>query len=461
MPGPGTHTSFAEDRAFGKSLRGKIRRSEHGKFTPTERDPVAIIEKQNETRLQQFVPVRIGRMLQSKFAYYRGTAANMAFDLSDEPRTDVHVVACGDAHIANFGLFAAPDRRVLFDLNDFDEAGLAPWEWDVKRLAASVEVGYRHRGFTPEQARAGCLAAVRSYRERLGELAEHSTTERYFRRAEMEDIKNMAVDETGRKLIEKTVKKAQGRTSEKVLGKIVTTTHDGKQRIQDQPPILEHFEAVVSRAQIQHVYDRYKETLRPDVALLLSGFELVDYAHRIVGVGSVGTRCVILLLVGPQNEPIFIQLKEADPSVLETWGGMAPSPLPGLGDRSATSNGYRVVSTQQVLQAASDPFLGWVEDVRGVDYYARQFRDMKGSADLEALTVSQYQNYGLMCGALLARAHSQSPGWGAIQGYLGSSDSFDRAIADWSSSYADQAELDFEALEEAVKSGRLPCDAGV
>jgi uncharacterized protein (DUF2252 family) len=453
--------TLAEDRALGKSLRGKIKRSEHSVFTPTDRDPVAIIEKQNETRIQELVPVRIGRMLQSRFAYYRGTAANMAFDMSKESRTEIQVISCGDAHVANFGLFAAPDRRVLIDLNDFDEAGPGPWEWDIKRMAASIEVGYRHRGFTPEQAEAACMAAVRSYRTRLAELTELSATERYFRRAEVGDIQNMAADERGRKLISKTVKKARGRTSEKVLGKIVTTTEDGRPRIQDQPPILQHFEHIMSRDEIRQVYDRYKASLRPDIALLLSGFELVDYAHRVVGVGSVGTRCVIILLIGPQDEPIFIQLKEADKSVLETWGGIRPSPLPGLGDRAAPSNGYRVVSTQQVLQAASDPFLGWIEDVRGVDYYVRQFRDMKGSADLETLTVTQFQNYGAICGALLARAHSQSPGWAAIPGYLGGSDIFDRAVASWSRSYADQAELDFEALEKAVKSGRLPAETGV
>ncbi|MBK5231388.1 MAG: DUF2252 domain-containing protein [Thermoleophilia bacterium] len=461
MAEPGSFPTLDDDRKRGRALRSEIKRSAHGKFHPTQRDPVWIIEQQNESRIQQLVPVRIGRMLQSRFAYYRGTAATMAFDLSKESNTDVNVIICGDAHAANFGLFAAPDRRVLFDLNDFDEAGPGPWEWDVKRLVTSIEVGYRHRGFTPEQAEAACLTAARTYRTRLAELTELSTAERYFKRAEMDDISAMAVDERGRKLIAKTVKKASRRTSEQVLGKIVTTTEDGKPRIQDQPPILQHFEDVMSRDEIQQVYDRYLQTLRPDIALLLSNFELVDYALRVVGVGSVGTRCAILLLIGPQGEPLFIQLKEADKSVLETWGGVPPAPLAGLGGSHEPSNGYRVVSTQQVLQAASDPFLGWIGDVRGFDYYVRQFRDMKGSADLDTLTVTQFENYGAICGALLARAHSQSPGWAAITGYLGNSDSFDRAVASWSKSYADQAERDFEALEQAVKSGRLPAETGV
>lgn len=461
MPVPDSFPSLADDQAFGRSLRSKIKRSAHGKFKPTSRDPVWIIETQNESRLQELVPVRIGRMLQSRFAYYRGTAATMAFDLSKETCSQIQVIGCGDAHVANFGLFAAPDRRVLFDLNDFDEAGPCPWEWDVKRLVASIEVGYRHNGFTAKQSESACLMAVRHYRARLAELTEMTATERYYARVEIETIQAAAFDEAGRKAIEKTVKKAKRRTSEQVLAKITTSETDGELRIKDQPPILRHFDDVASREEVQRVFDRYTQTLRPDIALLLSRFRLADYALRVVGVGSVGTRCFILLLIGPQDEPLFIQLKEADTSVLETWGGIPAEPLAGLGGSHAPSQGYRVVSAQQVLQASSDPFLGWIGDVRGVDYYVRQFRDMKGSADLDALTPQQFENYGAVCARLLARAHSQSPGWGAIQGYLGNSDSFDKAVAKWSRSYADQAERDYEALEQAVKSGRLPAETGV
>ncbi|MGK2931559.1 MAG: DUF2252 domain-containing protein [Solirubrobacterales bacterium] len=461
MSDPRTFATLAEDRARGRALRSEIKRSAHKEFRAAQRDPVWIVEKQNESRLEELVPVRIGRMLQSRFAYYRGTAATMAYDLSKESRTGIHVAICGDAHASNFGLFAAPDRRVLFDLNDFDEAGPGPWEWDVKRLVTSIEVGFRHRGFTQEQARSACLTAARTYRTRLGELTELSATERYFKRAELDQVRTMAADEAGRKLIAKTVKKASRRTSTQVLGKIVTTTEDGKPRIQDQPPILQHIDHVYPLDQIQEIYDRYKLTLRPDIALLLSRYRIADYAFRVVGVGSVGTRCVILLLSGPMGEPLFLQIKEADKSVLETWGDIPQAPLPGLGSSHVPSNGYRVVSTQLVLQAASDPFLGWIGDVRGVDYYVRQFRDMKGSADLDSLTASQFENYGAICAAVLARAHSQSPGWAAIVGYLGNSDVFDKAVASWSKSYADQTERDLEALEGAVKSGRLPCETGV
>lgn len=461
MAASGSHPTFAEYRRRGRALRSEFKRSAHGKFLPVSRDPVWIIEKQNESRIDQLIPVRIGRMLQSPFAYYRGTAAVMAFDLSKESRTGIQVISCGDAHLANFGLFAAPDRRVIFDLNDFDESGPAPWEWDVKRLIASIEIGCRHNGFTREQTTTACLRAAREYRTRMATLAGMTALERYYFRVEFEDLADKAANREGRKIMEKALKKARGRTSEKVLTKIVTTHKDGERRIADQPPILQHVDHVASHEEIQAVLDRYLLTVRPDIALLLSRFRLVDYALRVVGVGSVGTRCLILLLVGPQDEALFLQVKEADSSVLETWGGIPPEPLPGLGSSHAPSNGFRVVSAQQVLQASSDSFLGWVGDVRGVDYFVRQFRDMKGSADLDALNPSQFENYGAVCAALLARAHSQSIGWSAIPGYLGSSDTFDRAVANWSKSYADQTEKDFAALEDAVKSGRLPAEKGV
>jgi len=451
----------ADVQAYGKSLRTKVKRSSHARFEPVDRDPVKIIEEQNETRVEQLIPVRIGRMLQSGFAYYRGTAANMAFDLSKESRTDIHVIGCGDAHASNFGLFAAPDRRVLFDLNDFDESGPIPWEWDIKRLAASIEVGFRHRGFTAQQSEQACRACVASYRNSLAQLSEKTALERYYFRIEMSDMLEMAQNEAGVKIIKKTVKKAEGRTSQRVLSKITTAQDGGEPQIVDQPPILQHVKDLIGMEEVQEIFDRYRGTLRPDINLLLSKFRLVDFALRVVGVGSVGTRCFIMLLIGPKGEAIFIQLKEAMPSVIETYGGIAPNRLSGLGDTFPPSQGYRVVSTQQVLQAASDPFLGWVGDVRGSDYFVRQFRDMKGSADLDQLTPTQFERYGMVCAGLLARAHSQSPGWAAIQGYLGSSDVFDRSVASWCKSYADQIERDFDALQAAVKSGRLPCETGV
>lgn len=452
-------SSTFEARAWGKSLRADTPRSRHGEFEAADRDPVAIIERQNRSRLQDLIPVRIGRMLESPFAFYRGTAAVMAHDLSNEARTGAFVVSCGDAHIANFGFFASPDRRLLFDLNDFDESAPAPWEWDVKRLAGSVTIGYRHNGFSDEQAREATRAAVWSYRSTLRELHEMSALERYYYRVEYEDLEALA---TGERLeqLRKVSRKARKKNSQRVLHQITTTDQDGTPRIVDQPPILQHF-TEMDRTQVDHVIERYMKTLRPDLNLVFSKFHMVDYALRIVGVGSVGTRCVITLMLGPSGIPLFLQLKEAQPSVLETYGRINPMPIRGLGDRDRKLEGYRVVSCQQVLQAASDPFLGWVRTRTGVDYYVRQFRDMKGSVDLESLHQDGFIAYGMLCGRLLARAHGQSPGSAAIVGYLGQSEVFDNAIADWAKQYADQSERDYEALEAAVGNGRLPAERGI
>lgn len=449
----------AEILAFGKSLRKRTPRSEIGRFVTGSRDPIGIIEDQNETRLQDLVPVRIGRMLQSPFAYYRGTAGPMAADLAGEPRTGFLVTGCGDAHIANFGLFAAPDRRVIFDMNDFDEAGPCPWEWDVKRMACSIELAFRDRGFRPDQAEAAVLTAVRSYREAMRSLADLSAIDRYYTRVEIETLMAGARTKKGRKSLERGLRKASKKTSERVLEKITVETDSGQRKIIAQPPILQPIEGLDQ--QVEQGFQRYLRTLQADRALLLSQFRLVDYALRVVGVGSVGTRCFILLLLSPADAPLFLQLKEAGPSVLETYGGIAPRPLVGLGDRDAEMPGYRVVTSQQVLQAASDPFLGWVRGDAGVEYYVRQFRDMKGSADFSTMEADQLENYGALCGGLLARGHSQSPGGIGISSYMGKSDRLDRLIADWSRAYADQTEKDFEAFEKSVENGRFPVERGV
>ena len=451
--------STAEARAWGKSLRAAMPRTRHRELRPVDRDPVAIIEKQNASRLQDLIPVRIGRMLESPFAFYRGTAAVMANDLADEARTDIFTVSCGDAHIANFGFFASPDRRLLFDLNDFDESAPAPWEWDVKRLAGSVMIGSRHNGFTEEQALEATRAAVRSYRVTMRELHEMSALERYYFRVEYDELEASATGE-GLEQLHKLNRKAHRKNSAEVLRQITTTDEDGTPRIVDQPPILQHF-TEMDRAEVGHVIERYMKTLRPDLSLVFSKFRMVDYALRIVGVGSVGTRCAIALMLGPSDFPLFLQLKEAQPSVLETWGRINPMPVRGLGDRDRRLEGYRVVSCQQVLQAASDPFLGWVRTRKGVDFYVRQFRDMKGSVNLDALPAEVFLSYAILCGRLLARAHSQSPGSAAVAGYLGQSEVFDEAIADWAKEYADRSERAFEALEEAVRTGRLQAERGV
>jgi uncharacterized protein (DUF2252 family) len=434
-------------------------RTRHRELHYSDRDPVAILEKQNVSRIQNLIPVRIGRMLESPFAFYRGTAAVMANDLADEARTGVFAVSCGDAHVANFGFFASPDRRLLFDLNDFDESAPAPWEWDVKRLAGSVMVGSRHNGFSEEQALEATRAAVWSYRTTIRELHEMSALERYYFRVEYEELEAAATGE-GLDRLHKLNRRAHRKNSAEVLRQITVTDEDGVPKIVDQPPVLQHF-TEMDRGEVEHVIERYVKTLRPDRNLVFSKFRMVDYALRVVGVGSVGTRCAIALMLGPSDAPLFLQFKEAQPSVLETWGRISPMPIRGLGDRDRRLEGYRVVSCQQVLQAASDPFLGWVRTRTGVDFYVRQFRDMKGSVNLDALPEDVFLRYGVLCGRLLARAHSQSPGSAAIAGYLGQSNVFDGAVAGWAKDYADRSERDFEALEHAVKTGRLQAERGV
>lgn len=462
-----TTSTVQESRAQGKELRSTIARSAHAAVGPAERDPVAILATQHASRLAGLIPVRIGRMLQSPFAYYRGTAAVMAHDLSTGPRTGVEVVSCGDAHVSNFGLFASPERRLLFDLNDFDEAGNAPWEWDVKRLAASVYVGGRDIGMSEAACTDAAEAAVRAYRESLARLYELSALERYYYQVDAEQLTGLTAA-GNRAVVRKTVKKARSRTSEQVLAKIVTTEADGRWRIADQPPITRHVDHATV-AELQLLFERYRATLRQDVALLLSQFTLADFVLRVVGVGSVGTRCYVIMFVGPQNEPLFLQAKEAQPSVLATYGGLPdalPDGVPGTGEPH--TQGHRVVAAQRILQAQSDPFLGWITGWAGeaanrprVDYYWRQFRDMKGSVDLATLTPAQFTAYGVLCGGLLARAHSQSPGGAVVRGYLGQSDAFDRAVARWSRGYADQCEADYAALAAAVQSGRLPVEHGI
>ncbi|MEE1621275.1 DUF2252 domain-containing protein [Zafaria sp. J156] len=445
-----------DDRAAGKAARALVPRRAHVAFGVPPRDPVEILEAQHATRDPELVPIRIGRMLETPFAYYRGSAAVMAHDLARDTATGFHVVACGDAHAANFGLFASPERRLVFDLNDFDEAYPGPWEWDVKRLAASLWLSGRNNGHSEGRCREAAEAAARSYRTSLGRLASLGALERYYFQVEADALPKMA---------RPAARKARGRTSEQVLAKLATASDGGRERIVDQPPLVRH-PRVRDMERMEGLFRDYRAVLRPDVALLLAQYELVDYALRIVGVGSVGTRCFIVLLRGPQGEPLFLQAKEAGASVLQTHGRVADVPWAVERQITTLGQGRRVVAAQRILQAQSDPMLGWVagvagEDGRRRDYYIRQFRDMKGSFALERLTAGESEEYGAVCGALLARAHIQSPGAAFIAGYLGSSSVYEESVARWARRYADLAEADHAALGEAVRSGRLPAETGV
>jgi uncharacterized protein (DUF2252 family) len=456
--------TLAASRAAGRELREAVPRRTHAELRLPDRDPVAVVAEQNADRIPALVPLRVGRMLESPFAWYRGTAATMAADLRAAPRTGVTVVACGDAHVANFGLFASPERRVVFDLNDFDEAGDGPWEWDVKRLAASMHVAGRDKGMTEEQCGEAARLAVRGYREALDEALSLGALERFAFQVEVEAVEPM-LEDAGREELRRTVRKAQRRTSEQVVRRITTRTADGRMRIVDQPPVTQHVDHATPE-QVATLFERYREPLRADVRALLGQFSLVDHVLRVVGVGSVGTRCYLVLLEGPAGEPLVLQVKEAVPSVLATYGGMAdalPAGLVPAGDVPA--QGRRVVAAQRILQAHSDPFLGWTTVDAGegftgrrVDFYWRQFRDMKGSVELDRLTPVQLARYGGFCGRVLARAHSQSPGARVVHGYLGRSEAFDDAVAAWARAYADVVEQDHARLGAAVARGALPAE---
>ncbi|MGJ3191003.1 DUF2252 domain-containing protein [Paenarthrobacter sp. FR1] len=455
-----------QDRAKGKAARQSLPRSAQGIFLTPERNPVAILEEQHASRVAHLVPVRVGRMLQTPFAFYRGAAAVMAGDVSLGQTSGHQVVACGDAHLANFGLYASPERRLVFDLNDFDEVFPAPWEWDVKRLTASIWLSGRNSGHSEEQCHTAVEAAARSYRLAMRRLFEGTAAERYYFQVDTEILTaTMASGPFSEKrLLDKDMKKAKRRTSEQVLAKMTAETVHGEPRIVDQWPLVYHPEtATLDR--VSALFDLYRSSLRADTAVLVSQYRLVDVAIRVVGVGSVGTRCWVILMLGPSGEPLFLQAKEVQRSVLESHGGAKPSSdvvrlLTNFGQ------GYRAVAGQRIMQAQSDPFLGWVgnsveTDGQLRDYFVRQFRDMKGSFAVDELGPGPLADYARLCGGVLARAHSQTPGSAFIAGYLGRSEVFEKSMTGWARHYADQTEKDHAELERAVRAGRLDAESGI
>lgn len=436
----------------GRLARKALPRSAQGDYLPSQRDPVAIIEHQHESRLEHLIPLRIARMAQSPFAFFRGTAAIMAHDLRDQPNTGELVVASGDAHIANFGLFATPERRLTFELNDFDEVSTAPWEWDVKRLAVSIVLAARERGAPDDFAATEAEAAVHAYQTTMADLVAVTSLDRFYKRLNVRMLEEELSPEDV-EFIDRTLERARRRTSEYLLPRITTSDASGRLQIVDDPPVLTHVPSLTVEAAQELVRD-YLRSARTDSAFLLKQFELVDVAYRIVGVGSVGTRCLILLFVGRAGEPLFLQIKEAGPSVLETFGG-APNLLRELNLRHGDHEGFRVITGQRILQTASDPFLGYLTH-EDRDYYVRQFRDMKASVDLDDLDERAFNLYVRYCGMLLARGHAQGPAAPFISGYLGNGARFPRAIARWAMAYAAQVAHDFEALQVAIANGRLP-----
>lgn len=432
--------------AQGKSLRQKLARDAHAKLRlPKKRDPLKIIDATHVGRVEELIGVRTYRMSQSPFAYYRATADVMAADLAAGVNTGIELMICGDAHISNFGLYASPERRLLFDLNDFDEAGPGPWEWDIQRMAASIVLALREKDCPRKIQRQTVRHAVSAYQQNLHELMEKSALERYYASVDADWLLRVTRDQQ----LARSMKKARRNTSARVLQKIAT--QDGPQgehcRIQDNPPLLVH-DRNLSAEHIAQMLAQYLQTLAPDRALLMSQWRVLDIARRVVGVGSVGTRCGIALLQDGGGHTLFMQYKQAGDSVLKRWGGVG---------HGAQHNGQRVVAAQQILQAVSDPLLGWntgADD--GITYYWRQFRDMKGSVDLNLLSVDQLDRYARLCARLLARAHAQSPQAAAVSGYLGRNDDFAQAIAVWALAYADQVERDYKAFMRALRKKRYP-----
>jgi uncharacterized protein (DUF2252 family) len=423
-----------------------------------------VLERQAATRLPKLVPIRYGRMLSSPFAFYRGSAAVMAADLAAGPDSGLRVQLCGDAHLANFGVFAAPDRRLVFDLNDFDETLPGPWEWDVKRLVASFAIAARANGLGRKQRRSIVRTAAREYRERMRELAAARNLDVWYVRLDIREIVEELDRVASRKLMrqfERNVAKARAKDSLRALDRL-THSVDGEPRIASDPPLIVPVEelrdepAETIEREIRGLLRTYRQSLEHDRRQLVDAYRFVHLAHKVVGVGSVGTRAWIVLLVGrDDDDPLFLQFKEADSSVLEPYAGAS----------RYENHGERVVRGQRLMQAASDIFLGWLPTVgvdgRPRDYYGRQLWDGKRSIDVESLNAEGFEIYARGCGFTLARAHARSGDRIAIAAYLGSGEAFDRAMSEFAELYADQAERDHAALAEAAKSGRITATEGL
>ncbi len=454
-----------EWRGRGREQRSLVPRSSHAEWAPPpdRPDPVATLEEQASTRVPDLVPIRYGRMIASAFAYFRGAAAPMAWDLAHSPTTDIRVQACGDAHLLNFGMFAAPDRRLVFDVNDFDETLPAPFEWDVKRLAASLAVAARDKQFKDRDARTAARAAARSYRTEMANYAAMRFLKVWYSRVDVDEVTGLfdAVQpKAAVRRRHRDIEKAHRRTSLKAFLKMCDQV-DGQYRIRPAHPVIVRYP--IERhpdvlEELQYAIAMYQETLEEDRREVLRRYYFGDFARKVVGVGSVGTEAFILLLLGDRaDEPLFLQLKEAQESVL--------APFAGKSDYQ--HQGKRVVRGQRLTQAATDPFLGWTTGLgtsgagsKGLspaakDYYVRQLRDMKGSMSVSLMDPLQLNYYGRLCGWALARAHARTGRAAMIAGYLGSSEDFDHAIAEFAMAYADQNEQDYRRLLEAVSAARV------
>ena len=460
------HPTVKQRAARGKAARASCPRTSFAELDPPKRDPVALLEAQAPSRVPELVPIRYGRMLASPFAFFRGGAAIMAHDIASAPRTDLAAQLCGDAHLANFGGFASPERDLVFDLNDFDETLAGPFEWDLKRLAASFEVAGRDRGFADGERREAVLNTVGSYRLAMRQFAGMTNMEVWYAHASASDLEERiraTGDTTQMRTFTKTTAKARTRDSMTAFEKL-THIVDGQPRIRSDPPLVvpidELFEGVSDREAVEgivrSVFRDYRRTLQDDRRHLLEQFEFVDLARKVVGVGSVGTRCWIVLLLGRDStDPLFIQVKEAEQSVLE----------PYLHRSHYANHGQRVVAGQRLMQSLSDIFLGWHRmtglDGSERDFYCRQLWDWKVSVNLATIVQPGLVLYGQVCGWTLARAHARSGDRVAIAEYLGKGAVIDNALADFAVAYADQNERDFKALQHAAREGRIQVEEGL
>jgi len=445
-PSQARFRSREERIQIGKSLRERLPRSRHAIWQPPAagREPIEIIEASNRGRLQELIPIRYGRMLRSPFTFLRGSAALMAYDLATTPKTDIIVQACGDCHLLNFGFFATPERNLVFDINDFDETLPAPWEWDLKRLVVSFVIAGRDSDLSDRESKAAAIDCARSYREHLREYSRLSPLEVWYTRIGVEQVLEMAPDEKTRKIREQMMTKARERIIEHLYPKIVTQS-GGRNRFVDQPPILYHVNEPDWETLVREGLEDYRQSLPEERRVLFDRYQLEDFALKVVGIGSVGTRCYIALLFSEDNHPLILQVKEACPSVLEPYTAKS----------QYENQGQRVVTGQRLMQSSSDIFLGWTQGRRGNNFYLRQLRDMKFSLPIEGVSAVQLQRYAEFCGWTLARAHAKSGDAATISGYLGKGDQFDLAMGEFAIAYAEQTEQDHAALVEAVKTGRV------
>jgi uncharacterized protein (DUF2252 family) len=458
--------SAEEQRSLGRAARKDVPRSELGAWSPADDrpDPVELLQEQARDRLQDLVPIRYGRMLVSAFTFYRGAANVMAADLARAPSSGIYTWLCADAHLSNFGMFATPERRLVFDLNDFDEAYPGPFEWDVKRLVASLVVGSRDRAFSDDIAEQSAIAAAKSYRETMLALAAEPTLDAWYSRIDMQDVQAQLKEEHDKQLersTDKAVRKAATRTNLGALEKFAEPV-DGGYRIREAPPLIIRIDpaektpgGMLIADVLRDAYDQYAASIPTHMRVLLPSYRFADAARKVVGVGSVGTAAFMFLLLGPHNDPLFLQLKEAMPSVIERYTE------PGV---CGEKNGERVVTGQRLMQAASDQFLGWlrIDAVqRPYDFYLRQLRDWKASLDVETVRPEGLVKYAGLCGVALAHAHGRGGSMCAIAGYLGKSQTFDTAMSSFGFAYADQTVLDHAALAEAEADGRIVAEHGI